>query len=79
MKQDLKKELHGIIDSIEDEETLNLLKEDLAAYALEENTDGLTPKQLEELDIAIKEADDNTGLRDWKSFKNELDNRWKEE
>ncbi|GEO11913.1 hypothetical protein [Segetibacter aerophilus] len=78
MMQDLKKELHKIIDSIEDEQTLNLLKEDLAAYALESSTDGLTSKQLEELDMALKEANDETGLQDWKSFKSELDNKWKE-
>jgi hypothetical protein len=79
MRQDLKKELHSIIDSINDEETLSILKEDLAAYALEKNTDGLTPQQMDELDVAIKEADDEIGLEDWQSFKSQLENKWKEE
>jgi hypothetical protein len=79
MRQDLKKELHSIIDSINDEETLSILKEDLAAYALEKNADGLTPEQMDELDVAIKEADDEIELEDWQSFKSQLENKWEEE
>jgi len=78
MREDLKKELHFIIDSINDDETLSILKEDLATYASQNNADGLTPEQLDELDRAIKEADDETDLQDWQSFKRQLENKWKE-
>ena len=79
MNQDLKKELHHIIDAIDDEQTLFILKEDLVAYTLPSNTDGLTSEQLQELDKAIEEADNETGLLDWQNFKSELVNKWKEE
>ncbi len=79
MNQDIKKELHLIIDAIEDKETLNILKEDLSSYILANNTDGLNPEQLKELDKAIEEADDERNLQDWESFKRELENKWREE
>ncbi len=79
MNQDLKRDLHQIIDAIDDEQTLSILKEDLAAYTLQENTDGLNPEQLDELDRAIEEADNKIELQDWQSFKSELANKWKEE
>ena len=78
MKQDLKKELHSIIDAIDDEETLGILKEDLALYASVGRTDGLSHEQLSELDKAIKESDDESDLKDWQSLKKELENKWRE-
>jgi predicted transcriptional regulator len=58
-KDELKKELHELIDSIEDEETLNMLHEDVAPYVAGIATleDELTPEQQMELDEAIREAD----------------------
>jgi len=79
MNQDIKKELHLIIDAIEDEQTLNILKEDLSSYILANNTDGLNPEQLKELDKAIEEADEEKNLQDWESFKGKLENKWREE
>lgn len=61
-KEELKKELHYLIDSIEDEHTLNVLNEDIVPYVIENRTkeldeDDLTEEQEKELDEAIKEAD----------------------
>jgi hypothetical protein len=58
-KEELKKELHLLIDSIEDEETLNMLHEDVAPYVAGISTveDELTPEQQMELDEAIRQAD----------------------
>jgi predicted transcriptional regulator len=58
-KDELKKELHELIDSIEDEETLNMLHEDVVPYIAGIATleDELTPEQQMELDEAIREAD----------------------
>jgi hypothetical protein len=58
-KEELKKELHLLIDSIEDEETLNMLHEEVAPYVAGISTvdDELTPEQQMELDEAIREAD----------------------
>ncbi len=58
-KEELKKELHLLIDSIEDEETLNMLHEDVAPYVagISAVEDELTTEQQMELDEAIREAD----------------------
>jgi hypothetical protein len=58
-KDELKKELHLLIDSIEDEGTLNMLHEDMAPYAAGVSVmeDELTPEQQMELDEAIRQAD----------------------
>ena len=62
-KQQVKEELHKLIDSIEDEETLNVLNEDVVPYVIEKRNkeqDGeeeLTKEQEEELDEAIRQAD----------------------
>jgi hypothetical protein len=37
-KQQIKDELHKLIDSIEDEETLNVLNEDVVPYVIENKT-----------------------------------------
>ncbi len=58
-KEELKKELHLLIDSIEDEETLNMLHEDVVPYVagLSAAEDELTPEQQMELDEAIRQVD----------------------
>ena len=62
-KEELKKELHELIDSIEDEETLNVLHDDIVPYAMgtdlqDTDVEELTPEQEAELNAAIKEADE---------------------
>jgi hypothetical protein len=61
-KEELKKELHQLIDSIDDEHILNVLNEDVVPYVLDNRTkeldeDDLTEEQEKELEKAIKEAD----------------------
>lgn len=63
-KQELKEELHRLIDSIEDEHVLNVLNEDIVPYVIENRTkemdeadDDLTEEQEKELQEAIAEAD----------------------
>ena len=53
-KEELKKELHQLIDSIQDEYTLNVLNEDVMPYIIESRTkeldeDNLTEDQQNEL------------------------------
>ncbi len=61
-KEELKKALHLLIDSIEDEETLSMLHEDVTAYVTEpltddeESEDELTPEQELRLNEAIQQA-----------------------
>lgn len=61
--EQLKKELHQYIDSIEDEKTLMMVHEDLVEYLkkgkVEENEeeDYLTEEQEKQLDEAIRQAD----------------------
>lgn len=62
-KEELKKELHALIDSIDDEETLNVLHGDIIPLVIEQDSetdiiDELTPEQQKDLDAAIKEADE---------------------
>ncbi len=62
-KKELKKKLHELIDSIDDEHVLSMLNEDIAPYAVKNRAkdanadDDLTEDQLEQLDRAIEEAD----------------------
>ena len=63
-QEELKKKLHELIDSIEDEHTLNVLHEDIVPYVIENRTkeaddieDDLTEEDLKELDEAIEEID----------------------
>lgn len=56
---ELKKQLHSYIDLIEDEDTLYMLNDAVAAYATEQPDilDLLTPAQLERLDYSIAQAE----------------------
>jgi PHD/YefM family antitoxin component YafN of YafNO toxin-antitoxin module len=63
-QEELKKKLHELIDSIEDEHTLSVLHEDIVPYVIENRTkeaddieDDLTEEQLKDLDESIAEAD----------------------
>ena len=68
-QEELKKKLHELIDSIDDEHRLQALHEDVIAYmisTMDEETnededdfeDDLTEEQLKDLEKAIKEADE---------------------
>lgn len=62
-KAQIKDELHRLIDSIEDEGTLNLLNESLIPYAIEKKAndsgdeDELSEEETAALDQALLEAD----------------------
>jgi len=57
--EELKKQLHSYIDLIEDEETLYMLNDTMATYAVEQvdTDDELTPEQLKDLNLSLEEAD----------------------
>lgn len=60
--KELKKELHEYIDSIDDEETLWMVREDVVAYLKKEKSekedeDYLTEDQEKQLNEAIRQAD----------------------
>ncbi len=80
-KQELKDELHQLIDSIDDEETLNVLNEDVVPYIIENRSkeqdgeDELTPAQEKELDEAIRQADAGETVS-WEEFLKETE-RWR--
>lgn len=69
MNNDIKPEIYKLIDSIEDETVLQMVKEDVAWYAGKKDIlDELDITQLNELKQAIKEADNNE-TDDWEAFK----------
>ncbi len=61
-KQQIKEELHKLIDGIEDEHTLNVLNEDVVPYVIENKTmraeEELTAEQQQRLQEAIKQAEE---------------------
>src|SRR3954468_7616645 len=63
-KEEIKKELHKLIDSIDDDYTLNVLNEDIVPYAVKNRTkkqdeqDDLTEEQQRGLDEAIKQVEE---------------------
>jgi uncharacterized protein YbaP (TraB family) len=57
-KDILKKELHDLIDNMQDEEVLSMLKEECTFYSTSKQkdiTDDLSPEQLKELEEQLKE------------------------
>jgi SpoVK/Ycf46/Vps4 family AAA+-type ATPase len=57
-KDILKKELHDLIDNMEDEEVLSMLKEECAFYSVQDQKDitgDLSPEQLKELEEQLNE------------------------
>jgi hypothetical protein len=75
MSKEVKCEIHKMIDSIEDENILQMVMEDVAYYASnKEVTEELTKQQLKELDESISETDKNETM-DWSDFKKEM-NEW---
>lgn len=76
MSKEMKFKIYQLIDSIEDENILQMVMEDVAYYAGNKDmTDELSEEQLKELDEAISEADNNDTV-DWEDFKKEM-NEWK--
>lgn len=77
MNAEIKSKIYQSVDSIEDEDVLKILMEDVAYYANKKQDiiDELTKEQLKELDDAISEADNNETI-DWNDFKKEM-NEWK--
>ncbi len=66
----IKKEIHQLIDAIEDENILNMLKEDISTYTKtsgKDILDELTPEQVKELDEAIKDVDEGN-LVSWDKY-----------
>lgn len=77
MNNNIKPEIYKLIDSIEDESVLQMVKEDVAWYADKKDIlDELDAAQLKELNQSLKEADNNE-TTDWNAFKNEM-NEWKQ-
>ena len=76
MSKEVKSKIYRLIDSIDDENILQMVIEDVTYYASNKDiTDELSKKQLIELDEAIAEVDNNEIL-DWNDFKKEI-NEWK--
>ena len=65
-KENLKKELHQLIDNIDDEETLSMVKEDIVAYqkSTEEIDDlsDLTPEERADLEELANEDPDKDSI-----------------
>ncbi len=64
-KEELKKELHNLIDNIQDEHILHVLNDDIVPYIIENRTgvqdaeeDPLTDEQMKKLEEAIQQADE---------------------
>ena len=76
MSKEVKSRIHLLIDSIKDENILQMVMEDVAYYAENKDiTDALSKEQLTELDEAISEVDNNETIS-WDDFKKEM-NEWK--
>jgi len=76
MSKEVKSKIYSLVDTIEDEEILQMVMEDVAYYASGKDVeDELTSGQLKELDDAISEADNNETIN-WSDFKKEM-NEWK--
>lgn len=78
-QDELKKKLHELIDSIDDEPTLSMLNEDVVPYVIENRTkeldnieDNLTDEQLKDLDESIAEANRGETIS-YEEFKKNMD------
>jgi hypothetical protein len=84
-QEELKKKLHELIDSIDDEHTLSVLNEDIVPYVIENRTkeadkeadeveENLTEEQIKDLEDSIKEADEGKTMS-YEEFKKRM-SRW---
>ena len=72
MSKEVKSKIYKLIEEIDDEEVLNQVMEDVTFYTKTKDiTDELSSAQKEELDEAIKEADNNETIT-WDDFKKEM-------
>ena len=77
MSEDVKTKIHEMIDTITNESVLQMVSEDITYYAQEADIiDELNDSQLEELNTAIYEADNNETVS-WNDFKTEME-KWKQ-
>lgn len=76
MPSEVKLKIYKLLEEIEDEDTLNYLMEEIAFYASKKDiVDELDTGQLEELDKAIKEAQNGDTIS-FEEFKKEM-NEWR--
>ena len=69
MSKELKSQIYGMIDSIEDEGILEMVMEDISNYTSSSNVaEELTKEQLNQLDEAISEVDKSETI-DWSVFR----------
>ena len=77
-KQDLKNELHKLIDDTEDEQILNMLKEDLVAYTKDasafDDLSDLSPEDRAELEELANEDPEKDTIT-FEELKKEM-NKW---
>jgi methionine salvage enolase-phosphatase E1 len=69
-KEELKKELHLLIDKIDDDAILNVLMEDIVPYAVKRKVDildELSEEQQKDLELSIKESEngDNYSMEEF--------------
>lgn len=74
-KEKLKKELHELIDNIEDEEMLSMVKEDIVAYQKAEtefdDLSDLTPEERTDLEKLANEDPDKDSMS-FEDYKKEM-------
>ena len=75
MDKKLKAEIHRMVDEIDDEAMLYLLKEDITMYQTASSDEILTEEQINELNKAIEEDDKGETVTHQK-YKNHVD-EWK--
>lgn len=76
MAEDIKFKIIKTLDTIDDENILIQVMEDVAFYASTKDViDDLSASQLKDLDEAINQANNNDVI-DWNDFKNEI-NEWR--
>lgn len=77
MNKEIKSEIYRLVDTIEDENILQMIMEDVVNYAGKEDlVEELTKEQINEMDEAISKIENNETM-DWKDFKKEI-NEWKD-
>jgi hypothetical protein len=76
MNNAIKLRIHQMLDDIKDETILQQVMEDVAFYANNKDlSNNLTIEDLNELDTAINQADNNETVS-WQDFRKEM-NEWK--
>jgi hypothetical protein len=76
MAEDIKFKIIKTLNTIDDENVLIQVMEDVAFYASDKDIiDDLSASQLKDLDEALNQANNNDVI-DWNDFKNEI-NEWR--